>query len=155
LVPVLFGLWRFYNGQSQLHTARELGDTLLRLAQRAHDPALAIVAHYALGVTWYYLGTLPVARQHLEAAIALDVPDLRGHPVLRIGHDPEVGCRVYAALTLWLLGYPKQALTRLHEALALAHELAQPYMLALAQCLAAAFHQLRRDVLAVYEQAEV
>ena len=38
LVPVLFGLWRFYVARSQLHTARELGDTLLRLAQRAARP---------------------------------------------------------------------------------------------------------------------
>ena len=38
LAPVLFGLWRFYNARSQLHTARELGETLLRLAQRADDP---------------------------------------------------------------------------------------------------------------------
>ena len=34
LVPVLFGLWRFYVARSQFQTARELGDTLLRLAQR-------------------------------------------------------------------------------------------------------------------------
>ncbi|HEY7493108.1 MAG TPA: adenylate/guanylate cyclase domain-containing protein, partial [Candidatus Tectomicrobia bacterium] len=29
LVPVLFGLWRFYLVRAQLHTARELGETLL------------------------------------------------------------------------------------------------------------------------------
>src|SRR5262249_48709917 len=34
LVPVLFGLWRFYTVQPKLHTAREIGETLLRLAQR-------------------------------------------------------------------------------------------------------------------------
>jgi predicted ATPase len=33
LIPVLFGLWRFYVTRPQLHTARELGETLLRLAQ--------------------------------------------------------------------------------------------------------------------------
>src|SRR2546422_9496679 len=38
LVPVLYGLWRFYIGRPQLHTARELGETLLRLAQCAPDP---------------------------------------------------------------------------------------------------------------------
>ena len=38
LVTVLFGLWRFYYAQSQLHTAHELGETLLRLAQHAHAP---------------------------------------------------------------------------------------------------------------------
>jgi predicted ATPase len=48
LVPVLFGLWRFYVARQQLHTAREIGETLLRLGQRAHDSAFAVIAHYAL-----------------------------------------------------------------------------------------------------------
>ena len=154
LVPVLFGLWRFYLARPQLHTARELGETLLRLAQRAHDPALAVIAHYALGVTWFCLGALPAARQHLEEGIARYTPDQRRAPVFRMGHDPGVGCRAYAALTLWLLGYPAQALARLHEALALAHELSHPYSLAFARCWAAFVSQFRRDVPAVHEQAE-
>ena len=48
-----------------------------------------------------------------------------------------MGCRIHAALLLWLLGYPEQALARLHEALALAHELPDPYSLAHARCWAA------------------
>jgi predicted ATPase len=32
LAPVLYGLWRFYLARPQLHTAREIGETLLRLA---------------------------------------------------------------------------------------------------------------------------
>ena len=154
LVPVLFGLWRFYVVRPQLHTARELGETLLRLAQRADDPALAVIAHYALGATWFCLGALPAARQHLEEAIARYTPDQRRAPVFRMGQDPGVACRVYAALTLWLLGYPEQALARLHEALALAHELSHPYSLAFARCWAAYVSQFRRDVPAVHEQAE-
>src|SRR6266516_3087689 len=86
LVPVLFGLWRFYLVRSQLPTARELGDTLLRLAHQAHDPALAVLAHFALGVTWFYLGALPAARQHLEEGIARDTPDQRRTPAFRMGH---------------------------------------------------------------------
>ena len=57
-------------------------------------------------------------------------------------------------MTLWLLGYPEQALARLHEALALAHELSHPYSLAFARCMAACVSQLRRDVPAVHEHAE-
>ena len=154
LVPVLFGLWRFYVARPQLHTARELGETLLRLAQRADDPALAVIAHYALGLTWFCLGALPAARQHLEEGIARYTPDQRRAPVFRMGQDPGVGCRAYAALTLWLLGYPEQALARLHEALALAHELSHPFSLAFARCWAAFVSQFRRDVPAVHEQAE-
>jgi predicted ATPase len=50
LAQVLYGLWRFYAVRLQLYTAREIGDTLLRLAQRAHDSTLAVLAHNALGV---------------------------------------------------------------------------------------------------------
>ena len=153
LVPVLYGLWRFYVVRSQFHTARELGETFLRLAQRAHDPALAVVAHYALGVTWFYLGALPAARLHLEEAIARYTPDQRRTLVFRMGPDPGVAADLCRA-TLWLLGYPAQALARIHDALALAHELSHPYSLAFARCWAACVSQLRRDVPAVHEHAE-
>ncbi len=73
------------------------------------------------------LGALPAARKHLEEGIACYTPDQRRTPAFRMGHDPGVACRVYAAMTLWLLGYPEQALARLHEALTLAHELSHPY----------------------------
>jgi class 3 adenylate cyclase/predicted ATPase len=154
LVPVLLGLWRFYLNRPQLHTARELGDTLLRLAQQAHDPPFAVLAHYALGVTWLWLGAFPAALQHLEEGITRYTPDQRRAPVFRMGQDPGVVCRADAALILWLLGYPEQALARLHDAVALAHELSHPITLAWARCWAAVVSQFRRDVPAVHAQAE-
>jgi len=137
-----------------LHTAREIGDTLLHLVQRADDPALAVIAHYALGATWLFLGAFPAARQHLEAGIVRYTPDQRRALVLRMGFDPGVACRDNVAQTLWLLGYPDQALVRLHDALALAHELSHPYSLAWAQCWAALVSQWRRDVPDAHEHAE-
>jgi predicted ATPase len=154
LVPVLFGLWRFYIARPQFQMTQEIGETLLRLAQHTDDPALAVIAHYALGTTWLFLGALPAARTHLEEGIVRYTPAQRRAPVFRIGVDLGVGCRVYAALTLWLLGYPTQALARMHEALALAHELAHPYSLGWAWVSAAIILQFRRDVPAVHEQAE-
>ena len=44
-----------------------------------------------------------------------------------------------------MLGYPDQALARIHEALALAQELAHPFSLAFALCLAACVYQFRRE----------
>jgi predicted ATPase len=154
LVPVLHGLCRFYLVRPQLHTAREIGETLLRLVQRADAPALAVLAHYDLGNTWLCLGALSAARQHLEEAIARYTPDQRRALVFRMGPDPGVACRGLAAWTLWLLGYPAQALARLHEALALAHELSHPFSLAYARCWATYVYQFCRDVPAVHEQAE-
>jgi predicted ATPase len=71
-----------------------------------------------------------------------------------MGLDPGVICRTYAAITLLLLGYPDQALARVHEALALAHELSHSYSLAFARCVVALVYQVRRDIVAVHEQAE-
>ena len=152
LVPVLLGCGGFIIARPQLHTAREIGDTLLHLARRTDDPALAVLAHYALGCPWLWLGALSVARRHLEDAIACYTPDQRRAPEFRIGHDLGVACRFYAAQILWLLGYPAQALVRLHEALTLAHALSHPLSLAWMRCRAAIFFQFCRNVPAVREQ---
>jgi predicted ATPase len=154
LVPVLRGLYSFYLGRAQFHTARELGETLLRLTQRDHNPALAVLAHNTLGQTQLYLGALSAARLHLEAGIALDTPAQRRAPAFRMGNDPGVACRISAALTLWVLGYPAQALARRHDALTVAHALSHPYSLAQARCWAAYVSQFYRDVPAVHMQAE-
>jgi hypothetical protein len=79
---------------------------LLRLAQQTQDPSRAVTAHQALGATWFWLGALPVARQHVEEGIALYTSEQGRALVLPIGQDPGVTCRAFAALILWLLGYP-------------------------------------------------
>src|SRR5262245_18430913 len=94
------------------------------------------------------------ARRHLEEAIAHDRPDQRCATVFQMGHDLGVGCRQFAALTLWLLGYPAQALVRLQEALAFAHALAQPYSLRWVWICAAVVSHLRRDIPTVHAHAE-
>jgi adenylate cyclase len=115
---------------------------------------LEVIARPALGLTWFLLSALPVARRHLEAGIALYAPDQHRSPAFRIGQDPGVSCRAYAAMTLWLLGYPEQALAHVHEGLALARALSHPYSLAFAQFWVAWVSQVRRDVLSVREHAE-
>ena len=62
LFPVLFGLWRFYRFTAAVARRRaNSAKHLLRLAQHADDPALAVIAHYALGATWFCLGAFPAA----------------------------------------------------------------------------------------------
>ena len=63
-------------------------------------------------------------------------------------------CLAIAALTLWCLGFPAQALRRSQEALALAQALAHPHSLAVAQHFAASLHHRRREAPAVQAQAE-
>jgi predicted ATPase len=58
------------------------------------------------------------------------------------------------ALVLWHLGYPDQALKRIHNALTLAHELSHPYTLGDLLGYATLLHQYRREARRVQEQAE-
>jgi len=64
-----------------------------------------------------------------------------------------VHCLSFVAWALWYLGYPDQALRRIHEALTLAQELSHPFSLALALAFAAWLHQLRREGQAAQERA--
>ena len=63
-------------------------------------------------------------------------------------------CLSYTIATLWLLGYPTQALKRSHETLTLARELSHPFSLSVALCWAIILHQLRREEQTAQERAE-
>jgi predicted ATPase len=155
LFPVLFGLWLFYTARAEHKTARELGEQLLSLAQSVKDPALRLQAHHAQWTTSFFLGELAQAREHAEQGMALyNLQQHRSHAFLYGGHDPGTCGRNFAALTLWLLGYPDQALQRSQEALTLAQELSHPFSLAFAPHQAAISHQFRREGQAAQERAE-
>jgi predicted ATPase len=154
IFPVLFGLWGFYETKGDLRTARELGEQLLTLAQRRHDPALLLQAYRALGDTLFHLGEFAPARAHLEQGLALYHPQQhRAHAVL-YGQDPGMGCRIFAALTLWVLGYPDQALHWSQEALTLARALSHPFSMTYALTRAARLHGFRGEWQTAQERAE-
>ena len=151
---VLRGLWNCYVVRAELQTAREFGEQLLAIAQHAQESALLVEAHRALGTTLLFLGELASAREHLEAGIVSYDPPQHCPLALRFGADPGVLCRLYAASTLWLLGYAEHARRCLHEGLSLAQEGAHPFSLAFAFSFAAQIYQRRRQVTAVQEWAE-
>jgi TOMM system kinase/cyclase fusion protein len=151
---VLRGLWYVYLHRVELQTARELGEHLLTLAQQVDEPALLLEAHYALGNTLNYLGEFAAAQAHFAQGIALYDPQRHRSHTVRYGQDPGVMCRAYAGVTLWLLGYPDQALQRSHEALTLAQELAHPLNLSYALFFAVWVHHFRREWQLVHERVE-
>src|SRR5262249_35592262 len=70
------------------------------------------------------------------------------------GQDSGVVCGLLGAQTLWMLGYPGQALQGMEETLALARRLAHPMSLAQALLHSAWLHQLRREPQAARAQAD-
>jgi predicted ATPase len=154
LFPVLWGLWQFTVARAEHQTARELGEQLFKLVQRGQDSALLLKAHYTLGLTLFWLGEFAAAEEHLEQGIALyGLQQHHSHTFL-YEQDSGVGSLVYAAWSLWMLGYPTQALKRSQEALTLAQELSHPFSLAIAQGGVALVRQLRREVQAAREWIE-
>jgi predicted ATPase/class 3 adenylate cyclase len=145
LFPVLAGLWRVYLVRGEVQTARELGEQLLALNPRAHDP---------LGIALFFVGELAAALTHLEQGFALYDPQKHRSHAFRATQDPAAACLTYAAVVLWLLGYPERALQRSHQAVTMTQELAHPLSLACALDYAATLHQFRREGHAAHACAE-
>jgi predicted ATPase len=151
LAAVLGGLAGFYQNRGDLQTARDLGEQRLALVQRQQDVARLIGAHVLLQGVLYNMGEQLLARAHFEQTLALYDP--QQHRFQAQSH-PIVNCLSIAANVLHLLGYPEQSLTRLHEALTLARELAHPFTLAYAHFHAAYFHARGREGQAAQRHAE-
>jgi len=155
LFPVLWGLWVFYYVREQFQKAHELAEQLFTLAQRARDPAFLLEAHMALGTILHCLGEFVSARKYLEQSFTLyDPQQHRALAFLYAGADSGMIALANTAWTLWMLGYPDQALQKSREAITLAQELSHPHSLAFALCFAAELHQFLRETQAAQERAE-
>ena len=111
------------------------------------------------GQTLYWRGDFVTARRHSEQGLALY--DVQQGYLQAFGSttDPGVVCLSVLAYTLWMLGYPDRALTRIREALTLAQELlaqelSHAYSLAFALNYATTVHVWRREVECAKERAE-
>ncbi len=150
----LRGLWGVHEMRGELHTARALGDQLLSMTHGLPDQASLIEVHRACGNTLFWLGEFGLAREHLEHGIGLYDPAKHSGLAFLYGSDPKVVCLFYNALTLWLLGYPDQAVQHSEEALHTAQTLLHTHSLAAAQNCTAMLHQIRSDLPAVHQTAE-
>jgi predicted ATPase/class 3 adenylate cyclase len=155
LFRVLLGMWLMYSLRGEHQRTRELGEELLSLAQRIQAPDLVLEAHHALWASLSYGGELAAARPHLDQGLRLYDPQRhRLHAARYSGHDPGVCCRMVAAQSLWLLGYPDQAVASSQAALDLAEQLAHPFSVTLALTFAAMLHHSRREAPLIHARAE-
>jgi predicted ATPase/tRNA A37 threonylcarbamoyladenosine biosynthesis protein TsaE len=155
LFRVLWGLWTVYQARGAYQTMRALGQQLLSLAQRLHDPGLLLEAYHVLWTGLFFDGEITAAQPYLKQGLQLYEPQRHcTHIVLYSGHDSGVCCRMIAAQSLWLLGYPDQAVASSQAALALAQQMAHPYSLDFALRWAAVLHHLRREAPLTQARAE-
>lgn len=153
LFPVLRGLWTFSLVRGELEPAARLCDQLLRLAGQSTDPGITLEAHFSAGATLLWRGHFADSRPHWEQVLALYDAQSHGSHALLYGLDPKVGSLSYGARTLWMLGYPEQALATAGEAISIAERIEHPFSLASARFFLALLHQHRREPAAALEHA--
>jgi class 3 adenylate cyclase/predicted ATPase len=155
LFSVLLGLYRLHTQRGDFQKTLALEQQLLDLVQRQGDAARLMELHRRIGIARFHRGEFHAARTHLEQGIALYDPQQHQSLVFVYGwNDAGVGGLGYYAWTLWVLGYPAQALKKGQEALTLAEELSHPLSLAFAHHFLSRVHLYRREGQLAQEHAE-
>ena len=152
IVPALSGLLGVALMQAKVAEAHALSVQCLRIAQRVQEPKLLCEAHATLGVTSFIQGAFGDARNHLKQGMRYYDPlHYRDQAVL---HDPRINYESYQAWTLWSLGYPDQAITKMQDTLELAQRLSQPHGVAYASHFAALLYLLQGEKQLVQDLAD-
>lgn len=145
-VAALWGLWRHKRSATDLARAADLANELSSLGESDGDSASVLQAHHAQWSTRFYFGEFANCCEHTQAAFALYDASKHHAQAFRFGgHDACVCGHSVSALSLCLLGYPDQAITRMESGLSLARELHHPETLASALGEAVNLHLLRRE----------
>jgi predicted ATPase len=139
------GVHRFYFVRGLMRMARELGELFLDLAQGLVVTALSLTGHWLLGSPLLLLCVVVSAHDLIERSISLYDPIQHHSLAFRYGLDPGSASSAYTAMTLWVLGFPDQALRRSLEALTLAQERTHPFSLGYVLHIVACLACLRRD----------
>jgi tetratricopeptide (TPR) repeat protein len=144
LFQIVYILAIFYVGRAAFHTARELVVQLFTLAQRTHDALTHLRSRFAMSSTLLFRGEFVEARAHAEQGFRL-YERCRGDRSMWEVHHNGLGCLNCLAWSLWMLGYPDQALSRTQEALTTAQTQALPSTLAETVSYAAWLAHIHRD----------
>ncbi len=135
-----------------MDTSNSQSDRLLALARTLGKPPLVIWACYAAGMTLFHLGELASGLEHFEQGI--DLYDIRKRSFQRALQDPGVACLSYKALTLWIMGYPDQAMETSRDAVTLAGRLSHPFSMVYALSIGALVQHFCRNAQGTRERAE-
>ena len=141
-----YGLWVGSLVRGELSAMREHSAAFLSDVEARPDSPEACVAHRAAGVTHWYAGEYPEAREYLERALALFQPGRDDDLAFRFGQDAGVGAMLYLALTLLPLGDIERAISLVRDAEERIAGLAHIFTRAYANTHTVMFELMRGDI---------
>jgi predicted ATPase len=135
--------------------AYEVTAELFQISDRLADPALRMEAHHAAWACAHTLGDNVAMIEHMRHGLAIYESEKHGaHAFSYGGHDTAVCGKAIGGISLWLLGYPDQAISSVAAAIALAESMGHAPSLAHALLFAAQCHKHRRDVCTVFSTTD-
>jgi tetratricopeptide (TPR) repeat protein len=150
---LLRALFLLHLGRSDFPAALDLSDQAERVAEKENEPVLIDEALRMRGISAFALGRLADSQDALERSLAF----LKRHPrntrILTSEDDPETASAEVLALTLWLRGYPDQALKWGRHALAVAKSHCVAFSMATSHSLLASLMRFLRDIRGAAEHA--
>ena len=156
LFRALWGSW--YTNLTSGHTeqALPLANELVEVAERLADQDLMLEAYHSRWATSHVSGLISSTLTDTERGVALYQPNRHHvHAFDYGGHDTGVCARAHRAVTLWIAGFPEQAVQTSLAALELSHRLAHPPSLAHAAWWSATLRQLLGEPQACRELSEL
>jgi DNA-binding winged helix-turn-helix (wHTH) protein/predicted ATPase len=155
LIRATWGLSVHYLVRGQPRRAFGIAQDLRGLIEDEPGAPLLSLAHVALGSALYYLGELPLAREHFQQGIAAHTPQ-RHRFIAHYGgpQDLRVTCLRNSAWVAWALGYSDQAVAAGRAATDLARESSHSPSLTAALLGMARLHQFRQEVEQTRQHAE-
>src|SRR5262249_47924763 len=120
LLPALWGLSAVNFTRGQYRKALAHREEFLRLAQRLQGPTV-VVGHICVGTPLYCLGEFEQALGHAQQSASSYTAEHRFLTWL-YGQDAGTMAELYVSWSLWMLGYPDQALAHGIECLRLGRE---------------------------------
>ena len=108
-LSALWGLsfYRSISGEHRIELA--LAQRFCSLAATGTDPAYVRVGDRIMGTALHYLGDQINARHHIERVLARSTPFIDRVRLYRFQFDQSSAARCILAHTLWLQGFPEQA----------------------------------------------
>ncbi|NJD60586.1 MAG: hypothetical protein C3F13_01900 [Anaerolineales bacterium] len=152
LMGTLLRLFLVNTTHGDHQVALEFATRLTHIAQQNQDVIMEAIGVHAQGVVKFHQGEFRKALSLFEKAIALYDPAQHRTSAFIMGQDLGVAGLCWAMLSLWMLGYPDQAMQRRQQALALAQSVDHTFSLGYAFTLAdSMIHQLRNDITLAYK----
>ncbi len=145
LFPVLHGMVKFYQAQSDHERTVSLGLELLKIAEDSADTSMCIEAHRNLGMSYALGGRFTESVRHCDAALKQYDPEKHRSHVLQYAVDPAVVALSFSCYAKWALGYIDEAAEQIQQAIKHAAEIEHPYSEAFALSSATTVHQLRQE----------